>query len=77
MFHMTICLIRKIARFERFFLFGPYGLAIVLSVVGVTFELPEVGPHGLVAARLVLLGEERCLVRGDLREIFHTGQILH
>ena len=45
----------------------------MLRIVGVTLELPEVALHGLVTARLVLLSQERCLVRGDLTQIFHTG----
>ena len=44
----------------------------MFRVVLGAFEHPEVRLHGLLAARGVALGEERCLVGVDLHEIFRT-----
>ena len=48
------------------------GLALVL-VVGVTADHPQVGGQGLLATRLVLLGVEGSLVRGDLAHVLFAG----
>ena len=45
----------------------------MLLVVGLAFDFPEVGTHGLFAIRLVLLCEEGGLVGGDFRQVFLTG----
>ena len=45
----------------------------VLLVVGLSFDFPEVGLHGLATTRFVLLREEGCAVSCDLREVFGAG----
>ena len=46
---------------------------LVLLIVSITANLPEVRLHGLATTRFVLLREERCAVGCDLREVFHAG----
>ena len=57
----------------RFFLLRGLGLALVLLVIRGQFERPEVTLHGLLAARLVLLRDEGCLVSGHLVQVLGTS----
>ena len=52
--------------------FRPFALRVAL-VVQVAFELPEEGTHGLLAACLILLREERSLIGRDLAQVTRTG----
>ena len=55
--------------FYRFLCF----LALVSLVVGSELDLPVPGLEGLATTRLVLLGLEGFLVRGDLAHVFRAG----
>ena len=45
------------------------GLAVVRGIVGFAADLPEVGLHGLLTSRLILLREEVSLVGSHLHEV--------